>query len=183
MNGCLILVRHSQSDQRPEEPAASWGLTPEGAEHCRPLAAQLAHYQPDRIFASAEPKASQTAAEIAAHLGMTYATAADLHEHDREGEPFTSQAEFRRRVANFFARPNELVMGRETAAQAQMRFVTAVQSLVAQHPGETLLIVTHGTVMTLFTSYHNPIAPIPFWQSLQMPDYRLYSRPDYRLIG
>jgi len=179
----LVLVRHSQSKPEPELPAANWPLTAEGVARCRPLAAQLAAHEPDRIIASVEPKASQTAAEIAAHLGMEWTTAADLHEHDRTGEPFTSQEGFIQRVVAFFSRPNELVMGRETAVQAQTRFVTAVQSLVAQHPGETLLVVTHGTVMTLFTGYFNPIAPIPFWQSLQMPDYRLYSLPDFHLIG
>jgi broad specificity phosphatase PhoE len=179
----LILVRHSISDQRPDQSAANWGLTPEGIERCRPLAERLAAYQPDRIIASVEPKASQTAAEIANHLDMTWTTAADLHEHDRTGEPYTSPEEFVQRVTNFFNRPNELVMGRETAVQAQTRFVAAVQSLVAQHSGDTLLIVTHGTVITLFTHYFNPIAPIPFWQSLQMPDYRLYSLPDFHLLG
>ena len=179
----LILVRHSQSALQPDIPAAGWPLTTEGVARCRPLANQLATYKPDRIMASVEPKASQTADEIAAQLGLSWTTAAGLHEHDRTGEPFTSPAEFVQRVTNFFNRPNELVMGRETAVQAQTRFVTAVQRLVAQHPGETLLVVTHGTVMTLFTNYYNPIAPIPFWQSLQMPDYRLYSLPDFHLIG
>jgi broad specificity phosphatase PhoE len=179
----LILVRHSISDQRPERPAASWGLTAEGVERCRPLAEQLAAYQPDYIFASVEPKASQTAAAIANHLDMSWTTAADLHEHDRSGEPFTSPEAFVRRVTNFFNQPNELVMGRETAVQAQTRFVTAVQNLIAAHPDKSLLIVAHGTVMTLLTSYFNPIAPIPFWQGLQMPDFRLYSLPDCRLIG
>ena len=179
----LLLVRHSQSAPQPEAPAAGWPLTPEGVARCRPLANQLATFEPDRIIASVEPKASQTAAEIASHLGMEWTTAAGLHEHDRTGEPFTSQEEFVQRVTNFFNGPNELVLGRETAVQAQTRFVTAVQRLVAQYPGETLLIITHGTVMTLFTSYFNPIAPIPFWQNLQMPDYRLYSLPDFHLIG
>jgi broad specificity phosphatase PhoE len=179
----LILVRHSISDAQPDKPAASWGLTPEGVAHCRSLAHKLATYQPNRIFASVEPKASHTAALIAAQLSMVWTAAAGLHEHDREGEPFTSQAEFQQRVADFFARPDELVMGRETAGQAQTRFVTAVQNLVAQHPGNTLLVVTHGTVMTLFTSYYNPIAPIPFWQSLQMPDYRRYALPGFKLMA
>ena len=35
--------------------------------------------------------------------------------------------------------------------------------------------------MTLFTSYFNPIAPIPFWQSLQMPDFHVYSLPNFQL--
>ena len=140
MNGRLILVRHSQSEQQPDAPAAGWPLTAEGVARCRPLAEELAAYQPDRIIASVEPKASQTAAAIANHLDMTWTTAADLHEHDRTGEPYTSPEEFVQRVTNFFNRPNELVMGRETAVQAQMRFVTAVQTLVAQHPMKPCLL-------------------------------------------
>jgi broad specificity phosphatase PhoE len=124
------------------------------------------------VFTSREPKAEETGRLIAARLGIPWAPGSGLHEHDRAGEVFYQDRDvFIRRVRDFFAHPEALVFGRETADQAHQRFATAVQMLAAGHPEETLVFVTHGTVMSLFVSRAVGLAPFPFWQSLGMPAY------------
>ena len=78
---------------------------------------------------------------------------------------------FVRQVRDFFTRPEKLVFGQETADQAHQRFAAAVKKLAAGHPEATLVVVSHGTVMSLFVSRAVGLASFPVWQSLGMPAY------------
>jgi broad specificity phosphatase PhoE len=76
-----------------------------------------------------------------------------------------------------------LVFGNETGEQARTRFTQAINTLLTQHPSDTLAIVSHGTVLTLFLAHHNPhLDPIPFWQQLKLPDLVVVSLPDMKII-
>ena len=90
--------------------------------------------------------------------------------------------EWEQTITAFFARPNELVFGEETATQAVQRFSAAVQQVLQQYDEGNVVIVTHGTVITLFTAQHAPIALLPFWQSLDTPAFIVVSLPTYSLV-
>ena len=178
----LILVRHALPHIAPDIPASHWALSDEGRQGAEHLAPLLKAYQPQRIITSTEKKAMQTGQIIAEQLGIGCATAPDLHEHDRRNERFeVSRAVFEQRVRDFFAQPDELIFGTETASDAYNRFALAVQNELNTNPGETLAIVTHGTTMTLFTAYHNDIIAFDFWKQLQQPDFKVYTLPDFQL--
>ncbi|MBU0512875.1 MAG: phosphoglycerate mutase family protein, partial [Chloroflexi bacterium] len=146
----LILVRHSESQVDPSHPAREWRLTVEGRRRCVRLAEQLAHYRPEIIVTSVEPKAIETGKMAADHLDIPYHTAQGLHEHERSQVRFLGNDAFLEAVTNLFARPAELVFGDETADQAEERFTQAVKSVIAAYPHKNIAIVTHGTVMSLF---------------------------------
>ncbi len=178
----LILVRHSQSRQDPARPASQWGLTDEGRRRCEALAARLAGLAPDLIVTSAERKAAETGALIAMRLGIAHELAAGLHEHARERVGWLAPEAFEQSIAALFELPDELVLGEETANQACARFSDAVQSVLGRHPQQTIAIVAHGTVITLFVAAHAHIAPIPFWKRLGMPAFAVLSLPDLKLL-
>jgi broad specificity phosphatase PhoE len=182
MPNTLILIRHSQSQPDPERPASQWPLTAEGRRRCAPLADRLATYAPDLIVTSRERKASETGSLVAARLGLPILVADGLHEHQREHVGWLSNPAFEQAVAAFFARPDELVFGEETAGQARARFEAARRGTIDMHPGQTVMMVTHGTVMTLFVAAHAGVAPLPFWSSLGMPAIVVMSLPDLRLL-
>jgi broad specificity phosphatase PhoE len=182
LSNTLILIRHSQSQPEPERPASQWSLTNEGRRRCIALAARLATYAPDVIVTSRERKASATGAFIAARMGRPIALADGLHEHQREHVGWLSNPAFEQAVAAFFTRPDDLVFGEETAGQAGIRFDAAVRDVIAAHPGQTVAIVSHGTVMTLFVAQHAGVAPLPFWKRLGMPAIVVMSLPDLRLL-
>jgi broad specificity phosphatase PhoE len=178
----LILVRHAQPIIDSNKPSAEWQLSADGRNRSRELAEQLRTYQPDIVITSREPKAAETGRIIAETLGLPYETAENLHEHRRTGE-FVGQEKFQQQVRGFFERPTELVFGLETAEQALERFETAVSQVIGRHPNKNIIIAAHGTVMTLFIAAHNPtIAPLPFWQQLQMPDYFILEQPNLELV-
>ncbi|MCI0398736.1 MAG: phosphoglycerate mutase family protein [Chloroflexi bacterium] len=178
----LILVKHSLPEVVPGRPAHQWLLNDEGRRRCQPLAEKLAPYQPTMIIASQEPKAAETARLAANHLDLPWEIAAGLHEHERANAPFLGREKFEAIVADFFARPDELVFGDETAAAARLRFTRAVQQALERTPAGTLAVVTHGTVLTLFVAAHNAVEPFPLWQQLDLPSFVVLSRPSLALV-
>ena len=68
-------------------------------------------------------------------------------------------------------------MGHETADQAHARFAAAVMGVVGEHPEDNLVIVTHGTVMTLFIARALAWEPFPLWKRLGLPSWVAFSRP------
>ncbi len=171
MSKSLLFVRHSAVEIDANVPSREWGLSVNGRLLIQQLAPQIASHTPTRIITSTENKAIETGQIIADALNIPWQTAPNLHEHERSKvRYFESREDFETAVARFFAQPDELVFGDETANQARNRFDTAVHTLIAQYPTDTLAIVTHGTVLTLFLSHHNPqLAPFAFWRNLPLP--------------
>jgi broad specificity phosphatase PhoE len=178
----LILVRHSQSQPDPDHPPSQWPLTEAGRRRCIALAERLAAYAPDLIVTSRERKASETGALVAARLALPAKMADGLHEHRREHAGWLPNAAFEQAIGTFFTHPNELVFGEETASQASARFDAAVRDVLATHPGQTIALVSHGTVITLFVAQHAGVAALPFWKRLGMPAIVVLSLPEMRLL-
>jgi broad specificity phosphatase PhoE len=174
----LIFIRHSAVQIDTAVPSHKWRLSADGRLLARNLASLIAAYNPTRIITSVEPKASETGQIIADALGTPWQTAPNLHEHERSKVGyFEKREDFLTAVANFFVQYDQLVFGDETANQARERFDTAVHHLIAQFPDDTLAIVTHGTVLTLFLAHYNNFAPFPFWQNIKLPDYFVVASP------
>lgn len=149
----LILIRHSQTDARPDVAKHEWELTTEGQRRAETLPTLLAEYQPFVLASSPEVKARQTAEPIARRYTLDVCEVADLREHDRYSVKWMGSEEaFRASVIHFFGHPDELVLGEETGQQALNRFTDAVNLLIAQRPSANIVAVTHGSVITLFAA-------------------------------
>ncbi len=83
--------------------------------------------RPLRCIASDEPKAQQTAQPLADRLGITVEIMPGLHEHERRTVDYLDDEAFQATMARFFAEPDTLVFGEETANQALARFTAAVE--------------------------------------------------------
>ena len=178
----LILVRHSLPDIVPDVPACQWALSEEGRLRCRWLAKRLAEHDPGVIVTSLEPKAIETGQIVANLLDKPLETATGLHEHERRRVGFATQRQFEARVAALFERPDERVMGEETATQAQRRFVQAVNRAIARYPRGNIAIVAHGTVIALFAAQAAGVEPFSFWKRLGLPAFVVFSLPSMELI-
>lgn len=183
MSRHLILVKHALPEKQPAIPAAQWSLSAQGRASCQLLATHLTSYPPSKVFTSYEPKATETAQLLAAYLQLEPPTIwSGLHEHVRDNY-YTNDADFQAAVANFFANPTAQVMGRETAQAAQNRFKTAISTLLTQTDSDqNLLVVAHGTVITLFVAAYNSIDAFDFWHSLGLPSLVILSLPEFRLL-
>ncbi|MEZ4502747.1 MAG: histidine phosphatase family protein [Dehalococcoidia bacterium] len=179
----LILVRHSISRQRADVSSHEWELTPEGRERCEALAERLRDYEPGLVASSAEPKARQTAELVAARLGLEASVEPELGEHRRKSEPWlASTSEFEARIRALLQRPGQLVYGEETGDAAADRLQAALDGLVTRHAGQTVVAVTHGTVMSLYLARVAGLDAVRTWEGLGMPAYAVLRLPGLELL-
>ena len=171
-------------------PAREWALSPAGRADAERLAGILAPFAPAiiipgvpaAIVASDELKAQQTAQPLADRLGLTVEVMAGLHEHERGAADYLDDETFQATMARFFAEPDTLVFGKETASQALARFSRAVEDTLARHPEGDIVLVTHGAVMSLFVAAHSNIKPMDFWWRLHLPAWVIFAVPDFTLL-
>jgi len=178
----LILIRHSLPEMVPGLPANQWHLAEAGRLRCKALAEQIAPYRPDVIVASTEPKAAETAELVAGALRKPWHIAAGLHEHERSDVGWIDREQFEAQVAEFFRRPGALVFGSETADQTHERFAAAIAALTAMHPGRSLAVVAHGTVISLFVARSAGAEPFALWSRLGLPSFVVLSVPNMDLV-
>ena len=166
-----------------ETPAHEWRLRPEGVAGASTLAGRLraAHYRPTKVVASLEPKATQTGSIIAERLRLPFATVEGLHEHDRRAAGFLSTDVFASRMRDLFAHPNAVVFGNESASAALARFSKAVDEVVSEETGD-VVVVSHGTVMSLFVASRAQVDASDLWATLGLPSYVSLELPNHRIV-
>ena len=128
-----------------------------------------------------EPKASVTGQIVSEALDIPYQAAAGLHEHDRTGEPYYPFAEFQAKVQSFFAQPDTLVFGSETAQATRTRFKAALLDAVQQNPRGNLAICAHGTVISLFVTDVAHVEPFSLWKRLSTPSFVVLTWPEGKI--
>ena len=169
----LILVKHSSPEIIENVPAREWTLSQEGRERSHRLAELLRPYQPEVIICSFEPKAQETASILGEELGLTVHAVEGLHEHDRSSSPYYSSEEFHKLMQEFFERPQVLVFGKETADESLARFRGAVERILKSYEDKSIIIVAHGTVISLFVSWLSGCDGYCLWRDLGLPSFVL----------
>ena len=141
----LYLIRHARSRMMGDA-AERWPLSKHGQRQASVLARQGFWREVEWIFSSPEPKAVQTAEPVARRWGIPLVTLDCLHELRRP----RLVSDYRKVIVRFFTDPETSVAGMEPAAQAAKRITRCLKELVAVHPEQTLAVVSHGLVLTLF---------------------------------
>ena len=174
----LVLARHSKPEIEPDKPASSWRLGEVGRHRSELLAARLRGFNPQAVWSSREPKAVETAEIVAKAFGVQARTVAGLEEQDKDNVPFfETRDEFERAIEHFFREPDRLVLGAETAEQALGRFASAIDEVISAGHMDSI-VVTHGTVMTLYTISVAGVRQMCFWRRLGMPSFIVLELPD-----
>lgn len=169
----LILVKHSLPEIVEDVPACEWELSEKGRVFAELLADRLRQYRPEVIISSTEPKARQTAEIVGVNLSIAPHVADGLHEHDRSHSPFYPKDEFQSLVREFFDKPDVLIFGDETASQALTRFRDSINSILNSHVNKNLVVVAHGTVISLFVSWLTGVDGYLLWRELGLPSFVL----------
>ncbi len=167
----LVLIRHALPDIDYGKSPASWPLSASGRAASRALAADLREFGFAELVSSEEPKAAETACEIAGSLGIGWRTAPGLQEHVRDPLPYFGPDEWHELVRAFFDHPDDLIFGRETANEAKERFSRPVDDVVHSTNARSIAIVTHGTVLSLYAAARTGKPPYSIWAKLGIPDY------------
>lgn len=163
----ILLVRHGQSapfvegedfpmlDGQGDPP-----LSPLGEWQAEQVGVRLAEEPITALYCSTLQRTAQTAAPLAARLGLDVTVDANLREvHLGEGEG----GKFRKMVAE--GHPAVLAMrenhdwsevpGAESNAQVTARTVGAIEQIAATHPDELVAVFCHGGVVGALLGYAN----------------------------
>jgi probable phosphoglycerate mutase len=153
----LILLRHGETDWNRElrfQGHVDVSLNAIGLEQARRLAARLAGERAHALYASDLLRAQQTATPVAMQLGLPTVSDVMLREQsfgqvdgmrvDDIKVQYPEAWEQWLRFEEDYCMPEG-----ETTRQFHARIMDAVNRLCASHPGQTLVLVTHGGVLDM----------------------------------
>jgi probable phosphoglycerate mutase len=170
----LLVVRHGES--APARPGQQFALTgghgdpelaPEGRWQAEQLGIRLAKEHIDAIYVTTLRRTHETAAPLASRLGVQPLVEPDLREvylGEWEGGVYRQKAAegdpaFRAAMAEGeWGR----IPGAETTAQLRARAVAAVERIVARHPDERVVVVSHGGVIGCLLAHSTGGLPFAF---------------------
>ena len=146
----LLLARHGETDWNSErrwQGHADQPLNARGREQARDLAASLAERRIDAIYASDLLRARETAEIVGAALALPVTLDPNLREVDVGEWSGLVHTEIESRYPDGFRRWQEGLHGwdqGESYDEMGVRVVAALLGIAAGHPGETVLVVSHG---------------------------------------
>jgi len=149
----LVVARHGEAEYEASEWEAEGGsLTLLGRQQAAGLAESLADRRVAHVWTSTLARAVQTGEIVAARLGIGVTTRIGLREFDvgdyrgvpLEEDPFV--ATYTRWMEGHL---EERVPGGETGREIADRFGVVLREVADAHPGETVLVVSHGGAIGL----------------------------------
>ncbi|WP_066364436.1 bifunctional RNase H/acid phosphatase [Herbidospora mongoliensis] len=156
----LILLRHGQTALSVEKRFSGLGdpvLTELGESQAEKAAERLAGAKLNAIVSSPLGRARQTAEAVAKATGLPVHVDEDLRETDFgawEGRTFAEiQERWPHEMTAWLADPAVAPPGGESFQTAGHRVQRARERILAGHPGETVLVVSHVTPIKLLVRY------------------------------
>ncbi len=160
----LYLITHAHTSQDATSDARTWQLSAFGTQQADALARLPMWDSIQCIGLSTEQKSLLTVKPVLAEADRLVVADSRFDELRRVGwvENYAEQ------VQAAFERPDDSIDGWEPAATALARFVEGVQALCLAHQGETLALVSHGLVLSLYRAHLLGQARVEFadWQNL-----------------
>lgn len=157
----LILLRHGETEWnlsgRWQGQAADTELTDLGRQQARLAANRLRSYPINVIYSSDLLRAFETAQIIGQALGLTPVAEPALRESDIGAWTGLTWAEISERypeqAAAMFAGQDVRRGGGESFGELHDRLAAAAQNIVSRHPGDTVLVVSHGAALRSLVAY------------------------------
>jgi 2,3-bisphosphoglycerate-dependent phosphoglycerate mutase len=160
----LYLVRHAHSHYGPDEMRE---LSPPGRAAAERVADLLEGQSISRIVSSPYTRAIQTVQPLADRLNLSIEIVADLRERLLCTE-----------VLDDFQGPLERVWrdfelaypGGESSTEAQARVRRAIERIIDDVAGRSVVVASHGNALALFLHTLDPAVDFAFWSRMSTPD-------------
>ena len=174
MKTTVYMVRHAESPYAPGQERTR-GLSEEGRKAAERVADLFADIDVHVIVSSPYARARETVRPLAERKGLDIVLYEELAERliagpDRR-EPWDVVKEAIRRS---FDDKDFALEGGESTRQAQRRAIPVIRKLLAEHRGRSVVIGTHGNLMTIILNHFDDRYGYAFWEAATQPDiYRL----------
>ena len=160
----LHLVRHAHAEWQPNEGRP---LSLRGRSDARRVADLLAPRRPVAVYSSPARRARETVQGVATRCGLEPVIVDDLRERELPALP---PEEFEGAVRASWEEPDRAMEGAEPNRPAQARGRAALLEIASRHPGESVVVGTHGNLLALALGALDPAYGYPFWRELSSPD-------------
>ncbi|MFX1482964.1 MAG: histidine phosphatase family protein [Promethearchaeota archaeon] len=150
MLNSVYFLRHAETEVDLNIPVREWSITSEGRTESRELASTDAFGVIEGIVHSSEKKARQTADVFAEGLDVQMYELPDFDELRREHEKSIREDEYRVKVRATLTNMESNVPGWESGSEALRRFESGVKKIGLMFHRKTLLVVSHGIVLTAY---------------------------------
>lgn len=170
MKTTLIMVRHSESPyifgkERSRE------LSAKGKEAANKVKEILAEHKNISIVSSPYTRAVQTVQPLAEWKGLSITEYEELRERPIKGLNYKlEERELVKAIQQSFVDKNFCLEGGESTAEAQSRAIPVIHQLLKDHQGKTVVIGTHGNIMTIMLNYFDESFGFDFWHRTSKPD-------------
>ncbi len=165
----MHLVRHGEPRQDATRPPWEWELSAGAAARVKALRRSGVLPAHALWVSSPEPKAASTAALL---TDTPVRLDDDLREAGRDGELLATDAFLGRVLESFADLDSPAAPGWEPLRAAQARMVAVAERAVAEAGGRDVVLVGHGTAMTmLVTALTNTPPDVRGWQRMLLPDH------------
>ncbi|RXZ79709.1 histidine phosphatase family protein [Paenibacillaceae bacterium] len=177
----LYMVRHAESPFAFGQEETR-GLSPEGREEAKRIVGFFEGVGVDCIASSHYTRAVDTVRDLALDRGLPIVEFAELRERAIKGLDYKAPwEELLAAIERSFTDLDYALAGGETTREAQQRAVPIIEQLLAQYRGQTIVIGTHGNIMTIIMNYYSAEYGFDFWQQTSKPDIYLMTFDGERL--
>ncbi|NHN33395.1 histidine phosphatase family protein [Paenibacillus agricola] len=174
MQTTIYMVRHAESPftfgQERER-----GLSPEGFVEAKRVAQLFTDIDVHYIVSSPYARAQQTIQHIAEQKSLPIIEFEELAERSIMGlNHIAAWDVLYEAIRQSFDDKDFALEGGETTRSAQQRAVPILEKLLEEQRGNTVVIGTHGNMMTIIMNHYDPSYGFDFWNTTSKPDiYRM----------
>ncbi|MUT64740.1 histidine phosphatase family protein [Paenibacillus sp. NEAU-GSW1] len=184
MKTTIYMVRHAESPFEFGQERTR-GLSEEGFIAAKRVAQFFETIKIDHIASSSYTRAKQTVQYIAEQKSLDIFDYEGLIERPIKGLDYKASWDvLEEAIRRSFADKDFSLKGGESTRKAQERSIPIIESFLEKREGESIVIGTHGNIMTIIMNYYDTAYGFDFWKSTSKPDiYKLtFDRNQLELV-
>jgi 2,3-bisphosphoglycerate-dependent phosphoglycerate mutase len=169
----IFMIRHAESpfifgEERTRK------LSKDGELYAEKVAKLMFSEKIDVIVSNPFARSIQTIEPIATTRNLEIKLYEELKERMIKGNYKLPWEEVEPAIKKSFQDKDYCLLGGETTRQAQERAVPIIKQLLKEYEGESIVLGTHGNIMTIIMNYFDGKYGYDFWASTSKPDiYKL----------
>ncbi|MFJ7730623.1 histidine phosphatase family protein [Lysinibacillus sp. NPDC097231] len=173
MDTTLYMIRHAESpfvfgQERTRK------LSTQGEIDAKIVTTLMNDKKIDLIVSSPYTRAIQTIEGIANTKSLEIKLFEDLRERQLKGAYKLPEEEIQQAIKRSYEDIDFNLSGGESVRAVQNRAIPVIKGLLKNHETKTIIIGTHGNVMTIIMNYFNSEFGFDFWKNTSKPDiYKL----------
>lgn len=151
-NTKIIFLRHADTQKDPSVNAAMWGLSDLGNKQALDLSEDEILKTAEGVYVSSEKKTKLTIEPLVSKINVDIKEDSNFDEV-RRGDKFLTKEEFETEKNLQLEDFSYHAFGGESCFEALERFKNQVEHIKSLNENKTIIIVTHGTILTIYLAY------------------------------